>query len=299
MPAESAPLRLGCRVSFEDRWQGRLTSIDITENWEVTNITVTSGLLFTRSSVKLPFSAVSHWSDASIFIEANSFKAFAREIPPMAAPARPLSGNTPIALPGARLSGLIVGTADRRAKELLLALGPARRLHRLPIAQAHFEGKAIALEVQAHSLPQYESDANIAAHIRDAITEDRTLTSDDKQALTVAVTAGFVKISGNVRVRTTLQRLYDIASAQRGVLGVRVDAAIDSDLEFAIAAALQDAGISRRGSIYPRSNLGTVVLYGRVTAPGVADDAVRVTTQVSGVRSVASRLSLAPERAAA
>ena len=78
------------------------------------NISVTSGFLFASSSVRLPFTSVTSWSDDSVRIAANSFQAFAREIPPVAAPARPLSSDTPISHPGTKFAGL-VSPPDRTA----------------------------------------------------------------------------------------------------------------------------------------------------------------------------------------
>jgi osmotically-inducible protein OsmY len=298
MVADSA-LKFGCPIPFEDRWQGRLTSVDISEDWEILNFTVTSGMLFARSSVKLPFSAATRWDDDRIAVAANSFKAFARELPPLATPSRPLSGSTPVALQGARLAGLMVGPTDRRASELLLALGPGRRLHRIPVSSAHFEGKSIAIEIQPAAIPTYEKDSALEARIRNAITEDSSLPSDEKQAIEVTVANGYAKVTGNARTRATVQRLRDLAVIRGGLLGVQVDVREDGDLEFAVANALHRSGISRRSSIHPRSNLGAVTLYGHVSAPAVIDDAARVASEVPGVRSVTARLRLEPATAAA
>src|SRR5205807_707774 len=101
--ADAIPLLLGCPVRFQDRWSGSLVGMDVDEAWEVLNISVRRGLLRKRT-VKLPLNAATGWStDYVAFDGITSEAAFAREVPPAAAPARPMSLETPVAMPGARL----------------------------------------------------------------------------------------------------------------------------------------------------------------------------------------------------
>ena len=74
MAGNIAPLRLGSRVCFEDRWQGHVSALDVTEDWEVLNLTVSSGVLFFQQSVKLPMSAVKSLTEEAVYIAASSIR---------------------------------------------------------------------------------------------------------------------------------------------------------------------------------------------------------------------------------
>lgn len=291
MSAETSPLRIGSRVCFADRWQGRVTAIDVSEDWEVLNVTVTSGVLLLQKSVKLPFSAATKWSDEALYLEANSFKAFAREIPPVAAPSRPLSRSTPIAHAGTRLAGLLVRKSDRRAAEVLVSRGPAA-VYRVPVAQVSFDGKVMSLGTQAEALPEFRLDDEILQACRGAIANDLYLTSDDKLGITLRVENAVVTVGGNVRVKPTRRYIEALLRTVPGVLDVRDEIVDDISLETAIGLALDRAGLTRNANIYARSNVGEVVVYGTVSAPGLIEDIVRETARVPGVRQVQSRITV-------
>jgi hypothetical protein len=45
VPERTPALMLGARVRFQDCWAGKVTSIEITEDWEVYNVAVRHGFL--------------------------------------------------------------------------------------------------------------------------------------------------------------------------------------------------------------------------------------------------------------
>ena len=290
MAIQIAPLRLGRRVCFEDRWQGRLSGVDIAEDWEVLNVTVSSGFLFAARSVKLPFSAVSAWSDDAVSIAANSFRAFAREVPPIATPSRPLDASTPTSHPGTRFAGLVVRASDRRATDVLLSRGLGG-LYRIPVTEVLFEDTTLTLETQAENLPEYHPDAETLERLHSAIAEDNWLTLDDKGGLEVEVHNGEVTIGGNVRVKQTRERVHALAAAVPGVLGLRDEVKDDIELETEIGLALDRSGLARDAEVFARSSLGEVTLYGSAPSPRVVEDIVRTVARVPGVREVKSQLA--------
>src|SRR3990172_6692546 len=124
MPMQSARplLRLGCPVRFRDRWQGRLAAFEIDEGWRVLNVVVSRGL-FRPVEVRLPFSIATAWDDSALSLDCTSDQAFGRELPPVAAPALPLSARTPVSAAEVRLAGALVERESRRVSRLLLTAG--------------------------------------------------------------------------------------------------------------------------------------------------------------------------------
>src|SRR3990170_5409379 len=115
MPMQSAQplLRLGCPVRFRDRWQGRLAAFEIDEDWLVLNVVVSRGL-FRPVEVRLPFAIAAAWDDGALSLDCASGQAFGRELPPVAAPAMPVSARTPVSAAEVRLAGALVERESRR-----------------------------------------------------------------------------------------------------------------------------------------------------------------------------------------
>ena len=286
------PLRLGTPVRFTDRWVGTVSAMDVTEDWEVINLYVTSGVLFWRNSVKLPFSAASQWTREMVAMDCDSVSAFRRQVPPVAAPARPLSAETPTSLAGASLSGALVRPSDRRVGELLVRHAGEER--RVPVAGVAFEGKTLTIGAQVENAPLYRADEDIWAEVRQALSEDRLLLPDDRRSLAVEVANGVVHLQGNVRKKEAKERAEQVAAALPGVVGVRNDVVDDLSLEQTIAQALERAGLFRDATVQARSALGEVTLFGRAASARVADEVLRVASGVPGVRGVRNRIESGP-----
>src|SRR3989304_1251116 len=139
MPMQSTRplLRLGCPVRFRDRWQGRLSAFEIDEDWLVLNVVVSRGL-FRPVEVRLPFALAAPWDDGALSLDftsdqafrpgppalaCTSDRAFRRDLPPVAAPAMPISARTPVSAAGVRLAGALVERESRQGRRLLLAAG--------------------------------------------------------------------------------------------------------------------------------------------------------------------------------
>jgi osmotically-inducible protein OsmY len=285
-----APLRLGTRVCFEDRWQGHVSALDITEDWEVLNLTVSSGILFFRQSVKLPMSAVKSLSEEAVYIAASSTKAFARELPPIAAPARPVSSQTPVSRGRMRFSGVILDTTDKRVTDVLVSRGLTT--YRAPVSKLTFDGKTLMFTAAPEQLPEYHADTDILARIRSAITEDQGLTPDDKRSVTVDVAGSAVTLGGNVRVKQTGERMDAIVRRVPGIMAMRNEIIDDFALETAMGLALDRQAMSLSATVHVRSNLGQVTLYGTAASPRQAEDIIRAVTKVAGVRQVKSLLAV-------
>src|SRR3972149_3318430 len=107
MPMQSTRplLRLGCPVRFRDRWQGRLAAFEIDEDWLVLNIPVSPGL-FRPGGGRLPFPIPAAPRDGAALARASRRdQASGRELPPVAAPAMPISARPPVSAAEARLVG--------------------------------------------------------------------------------------------------------------------------------------------------------------------------------------------------
>jgi osmotically-inducible protein OsmY len=286
-----SPVRLGTRVCFDDRWQGRVSGLEVDEDWEVLNISVSSGILFASSSVRLPFSAVTSFSDDAVRIAANSFQAFAREVPPVAAPARPLDSRTPISHPGAKFAGLVVQQMDRRVREVIVSRGVSG-LFRVPVSDVSFTGKTMTIAVPPEQLVQYHPDHDIGEAIQEMLAEDTTLPTEDKRHIQVDVEDGVVTLSGNVRVDYTRDYAGTLAADADGVVALHNELRHDFEIEAAIGMALTQSGQQNTGKVYVRSNLGEVLVDGFVPTQRAAEDAVRAVAKVPGVRSVVNRLHI-------
>lgn len=292
LPARSAPLILGVPVQFRDRWQGRLTAIEVDETWEVLNLVVRGGLLRWSSAVKLPFSASTGWSDHHVAFDCTSRQAFAREVPPIAAPARPLSKDTPLSLPGAALAGLLVERSSRRAGQVIITASAVRR-SRVPVADVSFEGKVMRIAAQAENLAPYLTDEEIALRVRHILARDGILTGEERGSVIADVSSGVVTLSGNVRTKRVRERIEALAAAMDGASGVRNQVVDDIELELAIGQALSRSGLQRRAEVYARSMLGEVTLFGSAASAATVDDVVRVVSAVPGVRTVRSLIAKA------
>lgn len=286
-----APVRLGSRVCFEDRWQGRVSGLEVDEDWNVLNISVGSGFLFAGSSVRLPFTSVTSWSDESVQIAANSFQAFGRQIPPAGAPARPLAANTPTSNPGTKFAGAVVRQGDRRVLELILTRG-VRGLFRVPVKDVSFTGKTMTIAVQTGQLVRYYPDAQISEELHRRLSEDASIPTEDKAHIKFDVEDGVVTVNGNVRVRQTLDYMEGLAASAPGVVSIANELHDDFEIEAAIGFALNAAGASRDGKVYVRSNLGEVQIDGFVASERAADDVKRTVARVSGVHSIVNRLQV-------
>lgn len=289
-------LRLGSRACFEDRWFGSVSAVEITEDWEAVNAVVEGGLLIWRSSVRLPLSAASDWTDDSVVFACTSRQAFGHEVPPVAVPSRPIGSDTPVSVPSVSIAGLLINQADRRVQEIILSRGVSGRL-RIPVSSVAFEGKTLALAVQPNALPQYRPDDEISRAIHRAIREDNGLTADDRRSLHFDVSGGVVTISGNARVEKARERAFQTVGAISGVTKANDASHDDLSIETAIGLALDRAGVGRHSEIYARSSLGNVQLYGYAPSAAARDDAVRVTAAVAGVCEVTSRLEVRPAAA--
>jgi osmotically-inducible protein OsmY len=295
MTRELSALRLGTKVRFQDRWQGLVTALDVSDDWEVLNISIGSGFAMFRNSARIPFSAVTEWSEEMVAVDAVSFHAFGKQLPPVAAPSRPVSAQTPVAHPGVGFAGLLVRRDDRRVEEALLA--KKGKVYRIPVLEIAFEGKSLALRKLFGSLPLYVADDDIEARVLEAIAEDRSLTPDDKRSITVRAVNGIVTAGGNVRVDVAQKHVIAIVSGVPGVLQVHDELVDDIELETAIGLTLDRAGLLRHAGVYARSNLGRVELYGHSPSLGATDDICREVSRVHGVREVKSLLELRPAQA--
>jgi len=292
LPVKLIPLKLGGSVCFEDRWKGKVTALDITEQWEVLNLSVSSGAFFTQQSVKLPMAAVKSLAGGAVYIAATSFKAFAREIPPMAVPARPVSSDTPVAHQGTRFAGaLLKMDSHYHVAEVLLSAGFTT--YRVPISQIDFEGATLRFTSKPDDLPQYYFDEDILEQIKRAIVDDRVLMPDEKLRVKSTVDAGATTLTGNVWVRSARDYLTALVSRIPGVTSVRDEVADDIDIEAKIGISLLREGLAH-SRVSARAKLGDVIVHGAAASQRQAEDIERTIARVPGVRQVSSRLTVNP-----
>lgn len=287
MSEKTPALRLGASVRFQDRWAGNVTAMEISEEWEIYNLSVRHGL-FKAVTVRLPLEAATEWDDEHVaFDQTSSGAAFGREVPPVAAPSRPVSRETPIA-GGGRLAGVLVSPSTRLAGEVLLERQGL--LYRVPVEGVTFDGKTMYPGVQPDALIRYFTRDEMRERVRRELGSTK-ISFSELQHIDVEARGRWVGLIGNVRSKNSREAARRAASA---ALGTSVDAdglADDLELEAKVALALDSAGLTRAGEIYPRSTLGEVVLRGRVATQGAAEDAGRVAARVAGVRTVSNRIA--------
>ncbi len=272
-----------------DRWGGRLTGIEVDESWEALNVLVSGGLI-RPTTIKLPLEMASLSKDGLAFTEVTTAQAFAREVPPVAAPARPLSAATPVSMPGTRLAGALVAQRSRRLAGLLLSRGGS--LYTMPVDQVTFTGKELHPAGQADSLTRYYADEEFAEAVREAITGHHILNGDELRTLEISVAGGNAVITGSVRTKQVREAIQTAAQTVTGLGSVDVRVIDDLDIEFEIGQVLYQAGVSRTAEVYPRSALGEVSLFGYADTKDSAAEAMRVASRVPGVRTVHDRLDI-------
>ncbi len=298
MEKKTALLRLGSPVRFRDRWEGRLSGFEVDEEWAVLNVVVRRGILRSRS-VKLPFSAAAEWSADGVLLECTSGQAFRREVPPVAAPARPLSRRTPVSLARVRLAGALVERRERRVTHLLFKLAiPPFGERRAGLEEVSLEGGRLELTVQPRALALHRSDEELHRLVREALAARPSLTADDRRALTVEVADGTVRLGGNIRGPQGKKRAQEAAAALAGVVGVQNEIVDDAKLEMAVARALMQDEPLLGAAVYVRSSLGLVTLSGYAPSAEALDEVLRVASRVPGVRSLRNRLEVRPAAAA-
>jgi osmotically-inducible protein OsmY len=291
-----APLTLGSKVRFADRWSGRLTAFEIDDSWEVVNLLVTEGL-FRQTTVKLPADAATWDANRVEFADVPSGKAFGREVPPVAVPARALSQDTSLSLPGTRLLGALTDVDSRRATGILLVFSGKR--YRLPVENFTMSGKELLLTTRTEAMEPYYSDEELEDAAREAIRRSRAVSSDEFSSLDVSVSGANLLVAGNARTPQSVNALREVVSSVAGVQGSEVNVADDFGLEAAVAQALYRNDVTRGAEVYPRSALGVVALFGQARSPEVAADAVRVASKVPGIRAVHDRLDVSGRAPAA
>lgn len=293
MQSTRSALRLGGPVRFRDRWQGRLASFEVDDDWLVLNLVVSRGI-FRPSEVKLPFSIAADWDDDSLSLDCTSNEAFRREIPPLAVPPKPLSAKTPLSVAGFRLAGALVERTSRRAGHLMLSRGLFASDQRVVRVQdIALEGGIIRLAAQADALPIYRRDSELLQAVRDSLAGHPYLTADDRHSLSVEVVDGTAYLSGNVRTPQAEAHVHEAASSVLGAAAVRGDVINDRQLEIDIGQALNADGLFRHARIYVRAALGEVTLGGFLTSAAPIPDILRVVEAVPGVRSLDNRMEVA------
>ncbi len=292
MEKRLSTLRFGCAVQFRDRWQGRLTALEVDDQWRALNVVLSRGL-WRPTTIKLPFSAVREWADDSIALDCSSDEGFGRQVPPVAAPARPLSGKSAVSAAELELRGALVERSQRRVSHLLLGRGLfASEEFAAPVEQVSLGGGGVRLAVQVGGLSRYRRDADLLQAVRRALAEHPYLSGDDQRGLTVEVVDGVVVMVGNVRTPQARGWAQEAAGSVAGAQAVRNEVAADLQLEIAVGQALDQAGLFRQAGVYVRSALGDVTLSGQAPSPGVREEIVRVVSRVVGVRSVIDRVEV-------
>jgi osmotically-inducible protein OsmY len=297
LAVESALLVLGSEVAFSDGQRARLAAFEVDESLEILNIVVSRGFLRWAESVRLPFTVAARWSESGIDLSCTSVEAFAREVPPVAAPARPVSHETPVAIPERRILGALVNGPTKRVTALIVQSG-SRRLS-VPAAEVSFEGKVMHVTTAPETLQEYRSDGEITQDAWHRLSRDRGIAASEIRLMEIESAGGTVTLKGNVRRKQTRERAEAIVSLVRGVARLHNEIVDDLQLESDLGWALERAGVRRTASIYPRSSLGDVVLYGDAPSRQIVEDAIRVATGVRGVRSVNSRVQVGKSRPAA
>lgn len=293
MPARIAPLLIGAPVCFDDRWRGHVSAIDVQQDWRVLNITVKTGLLAAKT-VKLPFSAVTSWSDEMVRVALESLKAFAGETPPDAAPHQTLSPRGAVSHAGTRFAGLMVKTIDRRADEVLVARGGTP--YRVPIGEARLEGESITFTQSPEKLVRYHSDAAITEAARDIIRDDGFTISDERVYVQADSVGGDVTLTGNVFTEVHKEHFEALVRKVPGVVGVQNDLHHEVEIEMLMGQALEREGLFHDGNVAARSVLGVVTLYGFAATQRAIDDIIITVQRVPGVRTVRSKLTVQPGR---
>jgi osmotically-inducible protein OsmY len=162
----------------------------------------------------------------------------------------------------------------------------------VPSSEIAFEGKTLRVIAQPDTLADHRTDQEITDESWRLLRNDPVIMPDEFSSIGVSSAGGVLTLTGNLRRSSTRGRAEAIAVEVAGVTELRSRLKDDLQLEIDIAAQLSQAGIQRTASIYSRSSLGHVTLFGRAPSPDVAGDARRIAEAVDGVVSVNSRIEV-------
>lgn len=289
MPEKTPALMLGAGVRFQDCWAGKVAAIEVTEDWEIYNVTVRRGI-FRASTVRLPLEAATGWDEEHVaFDQTTSGAAFGREVPPVAGPSRPVSLETPVS-GGYRLAGFLVSTTTRMTAEVLVER--RGRIYRVPTDGVTFEGKIMHPGARPEALVPYYSEKELRERVRQALGASRDISSAELRRLDIEAAGPGVRLTGNLQSKRSREAARLAAS---DALGIPVDASAvtdDHEVETSIGLTLGRSGVGRTAEVYSRSNLGDVVLRGRAPSQQAADEVARVVAGVPGVRTVVNRIEV-------
>src|SRR5690606_13531954 len=130
------------------------------------------------------------------------------------------------------------------------------------------------------------------SEIRSAVKAGLVRSEIDFSALGVEVDGGVVALTGLVPSDVALQEARAIATAEPGVVDLKLAVITDTDLIRRLARVLQRSRQVKKGIIDIASKLGTITIEGQVESRSVRKRVGSLIAAQAGVRSVINRLEI-------
>lgn len=210
-------------------------------------------------------------------------------------PLAPVASGMPVLSEGARLATVDRVIADRTTGELthlILRRGTTPHYRVLPasgIAAVDEHGVTLGPTLW-DTLHRYEPRDD--SEIRSAVKAGLVRSEIDFSALGVEVDGGVVALTGLVPSDVALQEARAIATAERGVVDLKLAVITDTDLIRRLARVLQRSRQVKKGIIDIASKLGTITIEGHVESRSVRKRVGSLIAAQAGVRSVINRLEI-------
>lgn len=297
-PEERGPLALlwGGRALAPHGWAGRLKGAYLApRTGQVTHLLVQRGPL--RTPAPFPLSGARQAPGGELVLAQGQESEGPRRGSLLLSPERALRRPDG---PAAPLSGLIVDGAGRSILYLLARYRGQTRAIPMGLVKNLASGSP-SMDLypeEFQSLPTYLPQREALESARAALSEaDPTGRTFARVGLDVR--GGTVFLSGNARLPSDQRDAEEAVRRAPGILAVEGHITSDYEIELAVARAVAQAGLMRRGLVLVKSSLGQVTLRGTLPSQDLVDQAANLASAVPGVRQVTQEVSLKAPRAEA
>ncbi len=146
---------------------------------------------------------------------------------------------------------------------------------------------------QLELLPEYRTDAQIAADVREALATSAVFAPHaDFAAIRVAVDHGAVVLYGNVRNGARKYAARQLVESVRGVRAIRSLLIDDDELKLHVKTALKRANRLEEAALQVEVALGLVMLRGNVCSAAQREQVRTIVQEIGGVRRIADELTI-------
>ncbi len=299
MEAKHLAILWGTRVATRDGRSGRLQEAILAPRSDrISHLVVKLGF---RGTETVPLERATLTGDGTLSLEIKSTKD-ARATGPRQGSVR-FSKKTVVQWEAGTSPSLQGFLLDHARNEVIALLVGARRdprvlaIDRVRNLRTGSPGTT-DLEAGLQGLPGYRPDDEALLLAEHALRGADPTGGNTYGAVRLEIRDGTAYLGGNVRFPIQKSEAEEAVRRARSVTEVRNDIATDWDIQIAVAEAIAEAGLTRRGTVLVKSSLGRVTLSGVLMSDEDIRQATTAASGITGVRDVASNLGIAEPSAA-